>query len=128
VYNNIVYDLLNGKNFKEAYDDSISFAENYFKASIYEQAFKKLMDYEFWEYSGTGYVFDCFWSSIYAIRATKGFHEALEFCIKLGNDTDTTATVCGGIAGIIYGIDSMNPKWIEKIAGKKLIDEIFGEL
>lgn len=42
--------------------------------------------------------------------------------VNLGADTDTTAAVAGGLAGIVYGIDSIPAEWIAKLRGKDVID------
>lgn len=42
--------------------------------------------------------------------------------VNLGDDTDTTAAVAGGLAGIVYGIDSIPAEWLAKLRGKDVID------
>jgi len=37
----------------------------------------------------------------------------------LGEDTDTTAAVTGGLAGLFYGVARIPPRWIEGIARSK---------
>ena len=37
--------------------------------------------------------------------------------------TDTIAAIAGGLAGIIYGYDSIPKDWIEKLQRKDLIEE-----
>ncbi|MGL6136789.1 MAG: ADP-ribosylglycohydrolase family protein, partial [Planktothrix sp.] len=36
----------------------------------------------------------------------------------LGEDTDTTAAVTGGLAGIYYGFNTIPSEWVEQIARK----------
>ena len=43
--------------------------------------------------------------------------------MNLGDDTDTTAAVTGGLAGIIYGFDNIPKEWIDKLKNKDLIEE-----
>ena len=43
--------------------------------------------------------------------------------VNLGHDTDTTAAITGGLAGIIYGYDNIPKDWIEKLQRKDLIEE-----
>ena len=42
--------------------------------------------------------------------------------MNLGNDTDTTAAVAGGLAGIAYGIDGIPAEWLNALLGKSTID------
>jgi ADP-ribosyl-[dinitrogen reductase] hydrolase len=69
--------------------------------------------------SGTGYVVDCLKSSFKIIRESNSYEEVIKKSIALGNDTDTTAAVAGGLAGIIYGYDSIPKRWYEKLRGKE---------
>lgn len=78
--------------------------------------------------SGTGYVVDCLKSSFKVVRESNSYEEVIKKSIALGNDTDTTAAVAGGLAGIIYGYSGIPEKWYKKLRGKKnvlkLIDMI----
>ncbi len=61
---------------------------------------------------------------IYAGRIkTKSYKDAVIKAVRLGGDTDTTACVAGGLAGIAYGWKSIPGKWLETLARK---DEIMG--
>ena len=35
--------------------------------------------------------------------------------VNLGEDTDTTGAIVGGLAGIYYGIENIPQKWIENL-------------
>ena len=36
--------------------------------------------------------------------------------MNLGEDTDTTAAVTGGLAGIYYGVENIPKEWMNQIA------------
>ncbi|MGQ0618462.1 MAG: ADP-ribosylglycohydrolase family protein [Panacagrimonas sp.] len=59
---------------------------------------------------GTGYVVDCLWSARRACDATD-FESVVRAAISFGNDTDTTACVAGGIAGITHGLSGIPMRW-----------------
>lgn len=42
--------------------------------------------------------------------------------MNLGDDTDTTACVAGGLAGILYGYEGIPAEWLEVLRGKDVID------
>ena len=42
--------------------------------------------------------------------------------VNLGEDTDTTAAVAGGLAGIVYGIGAITDEWLHLLRGKDVID------
>lgn len=44
--------------------------------------------------------------------------------VNLGFDTDTTAAVAGGLAGVTYGYDSIPKEWIDVIAKKDWISKL----
>jgi ADP-ribosylglycohydrolase len=46
------------------------------------------------------------------------FDEAVLAAVNLGGDTDTTAAITGGLAGIIYGIESMPSEWCDSLVRK----------
>jgi len=52
------------------------------------------------------------------------YSEAVLKAVNLGGDTDTTAAVTGGLAGIYYGIDNIPKKWIDQIARKQDIIDL----
>lgn len=68
---------------------------------------------------GSGYVVDCLRSARMA-NLEADYENAVRTAILLGNDTDTTATVTGGIAGIRYGLEGIPARWREKLRGQKL--------
>jgi ADP-ribosylglycohydrolase len=44
--------------------------------------------------------------------------------VNLGKDTDTTAAVTGGLAGLLYGIDSIPAHWKTAIARHDDIEDL----
>lgn len=77
--------------------------------------------------TGGGYVVDCLRS---ARRATqeRSFEAVLKAAVAMGNDTDTTACVAGGIAGIRLGVEAIPERWREGLRGRELFDELFDAL
>ena len=65
--------------------------------------------------NGTGYVINSLWSSIHCLKRANSYREAVENAVRLGNDTDTTACITGGLAGIRWGIgdpEGIPEEWI----------------
>ena len=65
--------------------------------------------------SSKGYVISTFESVIYSLKTTDNFKDAVLKAVNLGRDTDTVGAICGGLAGIYYGYDSIPIDWIESI-------------
>ena len=68
---------------------------------------------------GSGYVVDCLNSARLAV-ASGSFEDALKAAVAIGNDTDTTACVAGGIAGIRDGIGGIPDRWRIGLRGREL--------
>lgn len=76
---------------------------------------------------GTGYVVDCLHSSRAAVRATS-YEDCIRDAIALGHDTDTTACVAGGIAGLIHGVSGIPNRWREGLRGMEVAGPMIAEL
>jgi ADP-ribosylglycohydrolase len=66
--------------------------------------------------NGSGYVLDTIWSARKALEE-KSFEAVLHAAISLGNDTDTTAAVAGGLAGIRHGPGGIPQDWLNQLLG-----------
>jgi ADP-ribosylglycohydrolase len=69
--------------------------------------------------SGSGYVVDTLWSSRRALEQDT-FESVVRAAIALGNDTDTTACVAGGLAGIRHGFEGIPERWRSQLRGDAL--------
>jgi ADP-ribosylglycohydrolase len=70
------------------------------------------------EISSSGYVLHSLEASLWCIMNYNSFDEAVLAAVNLGGDTDTTAAITGGLAGIIYGIESMPSEWCDSLVRK----------
>ena len=64
---------------------------------------------------GSGYVVDCLEAALWAFARTDGFREAVLVAANLGDDADTTAAVCGQVAGAYYGAAAIPATWVERL-------------
>ena len=70
---------------------------------------------------GSGYVVDCLEAALWCFAQSDNFADAILLAANLGDDADTTAAVCGQIAGAFYGVQAIPVEWRKKIT---LADEI----
>lgn len=63
----------------------------------------------------SGYVIYTFESVIYCLKTTDNYKDAVLKAVNLGGDTDTVGAICGGLAGIFYGFESIPIDWINTI-------------
>jgi ADP-ribosylglycohydrolase len=76
---------------------------------------------------GTGYVVDCLRSARWAIE--QGPYEiAVKKAVALGHDTDTTACVAGGIAGVRDGIDAIPQRWRDTLRERETVQPLLDGL
>lgn len=64
----------------------------------------------------SGYVLHTLEASIWCLLTTNSYSEAVLKSVNLGSDTDTTGAVTGGLAGIVYGYESIPKDWVSKLA------------
>lgn len=69
-----------------------------------------------------GYVLDTLRAALWCLATTHSYADCVLAAVNLGSDTDTTAAVAGGLAGIRYGLDS-NP-WRNDLRGRDVLDGI----
>lgn len=79
------------------------------------------------EIKSGGFVLDTLKASLWCILNTDNYKDAVLRAVNLGSDTDTTAAVTGGLAGIIYGYDAIPKEWIDKLKNKELIEDCLFE-
>jgi ADP-ribosylglycohydrolase len=66
----------------------------------------------------SGYVLHTLEASLWSLLTTNSYQEAVLKAVNLGEDTDTTACVTGGLAGLYYGLEAIPEKWINVLARK----------
>ena len=71
------------------------------------------------EINSGGYVIDTLESSLWCLLNSSSYSEAVLKAVNLGGDTDTTAAVTGGLAGIYYGVENIPQKWMNQIARRQ---------
>lgn len=71
------------------------------------------------EIGSTGFVVDTLEAALWCLLKADSYRETVLMAVNLGGDTDTTAAVAGGLAGILYGIGGekgIPVEWIAQIA------------
>jgi ADP-ribosylglycohydrolase len=77
--------------------------------------------------SGSGYVIDCLRSARLALGAGD-YPEVVRAAIRLGDDTDTTACVAGGLAGLRDGVAAIPARWRAALRGTDLVAPLLDAL
>ncbi len=75
-----------------------------------------------------GYVIETFEACIWCLLTTDNYKDAVLKAVNLGHDTDTTAAVTGGLAGLLYGFNGIPKAWVDKLARKGDIQDLVQRL
>ncbi len=75
-----------------------------------------------------GYVMDSLEASLWCFLKYGDYASAVLAAVNLGTDTDTTAAITGGLAGLYYGLDLIPEKWVNSIARLEDINELADRL
>ena len=76
------------------------------------------------EIKSGGYVVETLEAVVWTLITTGSFEEALLKVVNLGQDTDTTGAIAGGLAALSYGFDAIPSEWIAAIQKKEWIGEL----
>lgn len=77
-----------------------------------------------WEGRGSGYVVDCLRSAFMILGSAASYEDAVKRAVGLGDDTDTTACVTGGLAGILFGCGDIPKRWRKALRGREAVEKL----
>lgn len=89
--------------------------KEHYKGSEELKHFQKIFDNNLDDISGKGYVIYTFECVVHCLLTTDNYKDAVLKAVNIGHDTDTNAAICGGLAGIYYGFDSIPVDWTDQI-------------
>jgi ADP-ribosylglycohydrolase len=68
------------------------------------------------EIKGTGYVVESLEAALWCFLGTSTYRDAVLEAANLGDDADTTAAICGQVAGAFYGVDDIPASWLARLS------------
>jgi ADP-ribosyl-[dinitrogen reductase] hydrolase len=91
--------------------------------------FDRLLKSDIYELSeediySSGYVLHTLQASIWCLLTTDSYKDAVLKAVNLGEDTDTTGAVTGGLAGLLYGYENIPAAWLELLARRTDIEAL----
>lgn len=105
-------------------DEIFDFPSTYENDEIQAIADGNYMDMAYEDLYGSGYVVHCLQCALWCFRNTDSFEDAILASANLGDDADTTAAVCGQLAGAYYGACGIRPSWLDKLHMKGYIESL----
>ena len=127
------YENNKGLSLKEMIDGGINKSKEYY---CNEESFKeelhhldrvfslKIQNLPRDEIKSGGYTISSLEASIWCLLNNESYEDTVLSAVNLGYDTDTTACIVGGLAGIYYGYDEIPIEWIEALARLDCIEGI----
>jgi len=76
----------------------------------------------------SGYVLHTLEASVWCLLTTDNYTDAVLKAVNLGEDTDTTGAVTGGLAGLLYGAENIPESWLKQIAKYDDIENLAARL
>ncbi|RMF89508.1 MAG: ADP-ribosylglycohydrolase family protein [Nitrospinota bacterium] len=73
------------------------------------------------EIRSSGYVVHTLEAALWCFLTSHSYAETVLKAVNLGEDTDTTGAVAGGLAGIYYGVEDIPAHWVAQIARREEI-------
>ena len=116
VYENIKTEITNHLSTLSINPKEVALFDRLLKDNIHEQPEENIFS--------SGYVLHTLEASIWCLLTTDSFETAVLRAVNLGEDTDTTGAVTGGLAGLLYGIDNIPEKWRNQIARHDEIENL----
>ena len=125
LYALLVKNLLIMNDKTKALQDAVRIALNYYSTrEVYRNQlshFMRIISFEISaldeeDINSSGYIIDTLEAAIWCLMKNSSTCSTLLSAVNLGLDTDTTGTVAGGLAGLLYGIDDIPPEWLTSLA------------
>jgi len=73
---------------------------------------------------GSGYVVQSLEAALWCFQRTETYAEAVLMAVNLGDDADTTAAICGQLAGAFYGVSGIPAAWRERVSRYALLQDM----
>ena len=77
---------------------------------------------------GSGYVVHSLEAALWCFWQTDSFRDAILLAANLGDDADTTAAVCGQVAGAYYGESGIPREWLDRLVMRDEIRALADQL
>lgn len=129
--------VIKGKSKFEAYHHmqnvALEYAEKQWFSLSEIELFQRVLKNDISKYSedeirGSGYVLHSLEASLWCLLNSESYSEAVLKAVNLGEDTDTTGAITGGLAGIYYGFENIPQKWVEELVRKEDIEMLCEKL
>lgn len=122
--------MINGDTFEQAYQFITDVLSSYYKEQLPEAEvtkFTRIFSGELYQteeknIKSSGYVIDTLEAVIWCLIQTDSYKAAVLKAVNLGDDTDTIGAITGGLAGIMYGYESIPANWRNQLVNEIMVN------
>lgn len=75
----------------------------------------------------SGWVVDTLEVALWGLFKYESWEEGALAVVNLGGDSDTAGAVYGGLAGVMYGYESIPGRWVRGMQNGSFIRDVAGE-
>lgn len=120
IYCSVVFHLFCANSLTQGIKEGVDSALEYYQgqpafADVYQE-FESLRQIESWpmeQICSSGYVLHTLQAALWCLLTTKNYKDCVLKAVNLGEDTDTTAAVAGGLAGLWYKEEAIPTDWAD---------------
>lgn len=124
IYIQFAINLLNDNDLNPAYKKTKRVCNQYYSIEPYKSElhhFKRILELDISQLredsiKSSSYVIDTLEASLWCLLNNKSYSDTVLTAVNLGEDTDTTGAVAGGLAGIYYSYKNIPQKWRDSVA------------
>ena len=129
IYSLVAAQILNGRTVRDAFTLAIEDAKKFYGNDDAFSHFARLCDEDFAalpedEISSGGYVLHTLEAALWCLLNTADYKSLALKAVNLGKDTDTTGAVAGGIAGLVYGAESIPADWLAVLKRRDYLESL----
>lgn len=77
---------------------------------------------------GSGYVVHSLEAALWSFDTTTSYRDAILTAANLGEDADTTAAICGQVAGAFFGVNGIPAEWLARLTMRSEITDLADKL
>jgi len=132
-YLEFALEIINGKDKFEIYENLKNTIPNFCSSNkecqeelIYLSRLLKGNIYELKEedIKSGGYVIHTLEATFWCLLTTSNYEDAVIKAVNLGEDTDTTGAVTGGLASLLYGFESIPKRWLNWLPKRNELNKL----
>lgn len=142
IYAFVLWSIFDKKDKFSAVRSGLNKARKYYRnkseeISTYDNLFRRigLIDWHFEdpdtfrpasskEIKSSGYVVDTIEAAMFCLLKSNSYKDCVLNAVNLGGDTDTIAAIAGGLAGALYGYESIPREWLDTLIKREYIEEM----